>query len=107
MVRATDRRGRTFLADPDYGTVIPHPVAVIERNPEVVRSYYRMPFVDERTLVLLTGFYGPEGNREWTIPQYFYHKIYYAEHAAYVLKWLLPLLLILPMAFRLRRMRKA
>lgn len=105
VVRATDRQGRNFLADPDYGAVIPHSITVVERDPQIIRAYYRIPYLEEQTLDALTRIYGPEGNREWTVPEYFYGKFHYAEHAAYVLKWVFPLILLLPPLVHLRKVR--
>lgn len=103
VVRATDRHGRTFLADPDYGALIPYPISVVERNPQIIRRYYR---TGSAPIDALTRIYGPQGNREWTVPEYFYSRFYYAEYAAYVLKWLIPILLLLPLLARRQMLSK-
>jgi len=96
IVRATDRSGRVYMADPDYGVAIPAPIAAIERDTAMVRPYYRRAGVALIEADRIAAIYGREGNREMTVPQYFPPKVYYAEKAAYWLKWLLPLLLMIP-----------
>lgn len=107
VVRTRDASGTTYLADPDYRVVIPYDAATVERRPEIVRPYYEAAGLDRRLTDSLVSIYGPDGNREWTIGQYFYGKFHHAERAAYLLKWLIPLLLALPYLFSLRAARGA
>lgn len=101
VVSATDSTGRPYLADADFGPVLPFDIATAEKRPELVRNYYR-PFVnDEKIRETLVQIYGPDGNRPWTVQEYFYQKIYYVEYIAYILKWLIPIALFLPLVSRI------
>lgn len=110
VVRVRDEAGRTFLADADYGTVIPHEIAVVERRPELVRRFYDAARTRPSDIAALVAIYGAPGNRESTVHDYFYGKLIWAERLAYALKWLIPLLLAAPLllalAGRLRRRRR-
>lgn len=107
VVRATERSGRVYMADPDYGVVIPAPIAAIERDIGLVRPYYRQVGLDPASVDRMAAIYGREGNAEMTIGQYLVPKVYYAETAAYVLKWLFPLLLTIPFLIDVIRHRNA
>jgi hypothetical protein len=85
-----------YVMDPDYGLYIPHDREQILENTELVRptyanmeSLYRPGHVTEYNTDFLVKVYGTEGNRIYTYNQK-------NERNAYLLKWLIPFLLILP-----------
>lgn len=95
--------GNWWILDADYGAVIPHDLAAIERNPQFVRRYYAGK-ADAATVDDLVRFYGPEGNvviesvRRYDPRRPSYALRYWLETIAYALKWLLPVALIAPLA---------
>jgi hypothetical protein len=115
VVRAEAAPGRWMIADPDYGVVIPHDLAVLEQNAALVRQYYRDAdaryVVDQPARVYgipfasfadyLADIYGPAGNRifpggtEGYVPV----AVENFERRAYQLKWLIPALLLAPAVF--------
>jgi hypothetical protein len=85
------------LLDPDYGGVIPFDLAEAQSRPQDVLSYYwsdaaRQNGIDE--------LYGPDGNAlRLGGVRARYARACPIEKAAYAVKWLGPLLLLLPLAF--------
>ncbi len=85
-----------YVMDPDYGLYVPHDKDNILENTELVRptyanmaDLYKPGYVTEYNTDFLVEVYGSEGNRI-----YDYNKS--SEKRAYLLKWLIPFLLILP-----------
>jgi hypothetical protein len=90
-----------FILDPDYGIFVPHDIASIEADPEMVRPYYKdmadlyKPGAeDPYTTDIVVDIYGKEGNHIYTVDNWF-------EYFSYVAIWILPLLLIMPYAIDL------
>jgi hypothetical protein len=112
VVRAEISDGRWYVADPDYGIVMPHDIGVIEENVQLVRHYYRN--VDDMYVVsnpavfyqigaptfreYLTGIYGRDGNRIYRGDSQTYvpRSVQDFERFAYVLKWLVPAVMVMP-----------
>ncbi len=63
VVTAEVDRGEWWVLDPDYGVVIPKSISEIERDPEIIRPYYRAKGYGDRIIDELAAIYGPEGNR--------------------------------------------
>lgn len=90
-----------FILDPDYGIYVPHDIASIEANPEIVRPYYKnmadlyKPGAeDPYTTDIVVDIYGKEGNHIYTVDNWF-------EYFSYVAIWIIPLFLMLPFAMDL------
>lgn len=92
-----------ILLDPDYGGVVPFDIGTAERDPASVIPYYWNDQIVRRSAWLL---YGPEDN-EVTLggPAARWARACTIERAAYVLKWLLPAVLLLSGVLLLRRGR--
>lgn len=105
VVEALAVPGGARIADADFGVVVPYPLAVVERAPELVRPFYTAAIVgDSRRLGEVTatdivGIYGPEGNVAVASPDDAAGgkrgAVHAAERFAYVAKWLLPIGLLL------------
>ena len=87
-----DDRG-WFLLDPDYGGVIPFDIAQAEADPESVLPYYWSEAARNNAIHLR---YAPENDVRYGGPEARYARACPIETAAYALKWLLPVLLLLP-----------
>lgn len=104
VVEVVPAAGRPRIADPDFGVVVPHPLAEIERRPAIVRPYYAAVLArDLRPAVgpddaLMAELYGPEGNQAFASPDEEASGkrvlVHLAERLAYAGKWALPLVLV-------------
>lgn len=105
VVAAEVGADRWYVVDPDFGVVIPHSVAEIEENPELVRAYYRN--IEDSKVTKIVGVYGFKGNETTKngVLGYVGRKKYYLEKLSYVGIWLIPLGLCLPYAMAILRRR--
>jgi hypothetical protein len=84
-----------WVLDPDYGVVIPYDLDTIEKEPEIIKSFYAREGYDDATINLLIGIYNKDGNILVGVGEYSLMYRYF-ETASYILIWVLPLILILP-----------
>jgi hypothetical protein len=104
VVRAKVSDNEWYILDPDYGLVVPHDIAEIEADPEIVRptyaemaKLYKPDYPDPYTTDHVVQIYSKEGNHIYT-----YSPV--PELLSYIAIWLLPLLLILPyLLFKVRK----
>ena len=80
-----------WLLDADYGVVIEHDIDEVEANPELAREAYQQEGYNATVIETLMGIYGPDGNE--IIDKNLECN---EEDYLYLLKWLIPLLGILP-----------
>jgi len=93
-----------FMLDPDYGGVIPHELNEVEASPDKVLSYYWNDQMRNREAYLL---FSSEANRAtYGGPEIRWGRVCVIEQATYVLKWLLPILLMLLWAVGMILLRK-
>lgn len=91
-----------WILDADYGVVIPHSIEEIERNPSIINTYYAKAGYDAVLIKILVDIYQKKGNkvvngvREYDSRIKSYSLRYYLESVTYILKWVLPLLMLLP-----------
>lgn len=85
-----------WLLDPDYGVIIPHSLAEVESQPDLIRPCYEFGGYSAEQIETLTGIYGPAGNRRFAGAREWYAHKYWFERASYAAKWALPLLLMAP-----------
>lgn len=107
--RADD--GQWYVLDPDYGVIMPYDIATIERNPELIESYYPAHHYSAAAIETLKSIYGEEGNFIFEEGARGYKGLgAVVETLAYFLKWAIPfallfvaiLLLVLPSVNRER-----
>ena len=93
-----------WIIDPDYGVVIPYNIQQIEQDPSIVASFYEEKGYKPNTVKNLVGLYGREDKavRERKKSSYF-QNICTFERKAYIAKWVIPLALVLPSLFFLRK----
>jgi len=88
--------GALILLDPDYGVVVPHSLAEVQRDPDLVRPYYAAKY-PPRQVDLLVGIYGPEGNFvDPTGADAYTAGRRRKEAWTYTACWVLPLVLMVP-----------
>lgn len=111
VLRAKIEEGSWYVADPDYGTVIPHDISEIEDNPEIIRPSYRnlrgLSHVNDIEPVIdnLVDIFGKEGNRicKDGIRGYTGSEKFNREYLSYIFIWIIPIIMLLPYTFRFLR----
>jgi hypothetical protein len=86
-----------WILDPDYGVVIPNNITEIENNPELVRPYYVEKGYTVNKVNSLVQYYGKEGNKVTDGIIGYSRFRYYYEYTSYIMIWIIPLMLILPL----------
>ena len=82
-----------WVLDADYGVVIPHDIGEIESDPSIVGDFYSDAGYDKNNVSSLIRIYGQVGNRVSSGVNEYDSLKYYIEIAAYLMKWVFPLLL--------------
>lgn len=106
VLRARVDGKKWYVADPDYGVVVPHDISEIEEDPEIIKPYYlealrpRIGKTSEWRTNLAVRVFGKEGNRivEDGVAGFVGWKKYYFEKVSYVAIWVIPVLLCIPAA---------
>ena len=86
-----------WIFDPDYGVVIPNNISQIENNPELVRPYYTAKGYTVQKVNDLVTYYGGVGNKVTDGIIGYSRFRYYYEYACYIMIWVIPLVLLLPL----------
>ncbi|MBI4205191.1 MAG: hypothetical protein HY527_09210 [Betaproteobacteria bacterium] len=97
IARVDDGRNEWWVLDADYGVVLPHGPEEIKKTPDIIAPYYRSRGYDERTIATLTSNYGKKGKVYLDGAKNYGSKIYWAEAATYILVWIIPGLLMIPL----------
>lgn len=113
VLRAKVSRHTWYVADPDYGVIIPHDISEIEANPELVRPYYRgieAQFRGADNSVSpdwAVEVYGKSGNTVFKngVIGYVHWKKFYPECLSYIAIWIIPLMMIAPQLLGLLKNR--
>ena len=89
-----------WIVDADYGVIVKHDLDTIEKDPERIAQYYREKGYSETVIKGLREVYAPEGNTSYETVSAYHGKDrwykYHIEYLLYVLKWLIPIGLIMP-----------
>lgn len=104
-----DKQGKWFIADADYGIVIPLSLEQIEQNPASVNKYYDREYknIPADVQLPMEAIYGSaDNNRMLDIKNEEGWKKYYIEIISDYLKWPIPLFLISVSFFLLVRTGK-
>ncbi len=95
---SVDQAGKEWwIFDPDYGVIIPDNISTIEANPELVRPYYVEKGYKVKKVDTLVGYYGKEGNKVTHGIVGYSRFRYYYEYFSYVMIWVIPLILFVPL----------
>lgn len=101
VVTSVISEGKSFIADPDFGVVIPFSPSEIKKNPYLVSTYYEEKGFSQKEINNLINKYG-KTFEEWDGVSHFITKKYYFEKIAYILKWPLPIIMIFFAFWRLK-----
>lgn len=94
MVQAT-LDGTAYCLDPDYGVLIPLPFEQIERQWKQVATIYREAGANEKNMQDLQRIFSLP-SRTWKNTKAFAFRRYVFERVSYVMKWMVPMLMLLP-----------
>jgi len=90
---------RWWVVDPDLGVVVKHDIGEIEGDPNLIKPYYLERGYAQEHVDHLARIYGREGNVVFNgAKEYMPWRLRYIEYASYVLKWVIPMMLIAPFA---------
>ena len=93
-----------YMLDADFGGVIPFDLAQAERDPASVLPHYWNDAASKRSLHLR---FGPENNGlRYGGPEARFGRACRIEYLAYIMKWLIPVTLLLPLVWVLVRRTK-
>jgi hypothetical protein len=99
-----DTPARWWIVDPDLGVVVKHDIGEIEGNPNLIKPYYLDRGYSHEYVDWLARAYGKEGNVVFAgAKEYLPWRLRYIEYISYILKWIIPLMLIAPFALSYRR----
>lgn len=94
-----------WVLDPDNGVVIPYSMNEIEADPMIIEPYYLQAGFDKSTIKNLADIYEKNGNiryKGYGVGDYSL-LLQYFEKAAFLLVWVIPVLLMFPLIFRYSR----
>jgi hypothetical protein len=91
---------RWWIVDPDHGVVVKQDIREIESDPNLIKPYYLARGYSQEYVDRLARIYGKEGNVVFAgAKEYMPWRLRYIEYVSYVLKWVLPVMFIVPFAF--------
>ncbi len=106
VLRTRVAENEWWVLDPDFGVVVPFDTAAIQANPEIVRPYYKdmakLYYPDAKspyTVDHVVEIYGKEGNHIYTVDNWF-------EYFSYWAKWIIPIILMMPLLIGLAMNKK-
>jgi len=91
VLTAEYQPNKWFVADPDYGVIIPYPLDTIEKNANLIKQYYEMEGYGLQHTSILVGLFGVEGN--YVAETYCENSL---EDVLYLLIWIIPILCMAP-----------
>lgn len=86
--------GKTIVADPDFGVILPFPIESLSKEPGVVTELYAAAGYTKGDVNALNAAYSSNAVF-WRNTKEFMTNKYYFERLSYVLKWVIPISLIL------------
>jgi hypothetical protein len=94
--------GKEKMYDPDFGVILPYSREQINVKPNLIAKFYRDKGYSDKEINNLISKYAQK-YKVWDGVSHFITNKYYFEKFAYVMKWPLPILLIIISSFYLRR----
>ncbi len=87
-----------WILDSNYDVIIPHTISEIEKDPEIIRPYYKETGYSQENIDTLVGIYGSEGNSNTAIFTPGVNPCV-DEDVTYLFIWLVPIMMIIPFIF--------
>ncbi|HEX8633839.1 MAG TPA: hypothetical protein VF703_06780 [Pyrinomonadaceae bacterium] len=104
MARVGDAPDGWWVVDADLGVVVKHDIGEIEDKTDLIKPYYLERGYSQEYVDWLARVYGKEGNVVFAGAQaYLPWQLRYLEDVSYILKWVIPIMLIAPFASSYRR----
>ena len=82
-----------YIADPDFGVILPYTLETIRKSPEIIAELYGKEGYTESDIKALADAFTSKATF-WKGANHFMTNKYYFERLSYVLKWLIPLVLL-------------
>jgi hypothetical protein len=99
MAQVRETPARWWIVDPDLGVVIKHDTSEIESDPNLIKPYYLERGHSREYVEWLARVYGKEGNIVFEgAEEYMPWRLRYIEYVSYILKWMIPVMLMAPFA---------
>lgn len=106
VVEANTVTNKTYIYDADFGVVINHSIDEINQNPDLIEGPYSNKGYSNKEIETLKKAYAGRLAR-WNGVEHFITKKYYFEYMAYLVKWPLPVVLVLsPFLLRIHWRKK-
>jgi len=106
VLRTKLDKNEWWILDPDYGVVVPFDTAAVRADPKIIltsykdmNSLYKPEIKEHYTPKYLAELYGGDGNRIYSVDNWF-------EYFSYWAIWIIPFLLMLPYYIQLFRRNK-
>lgn len=96
VAMALVNQDRWWIADADFGVVIPHSIAEIENEPNIIRPIYKQKGYSDELVDWFVSVYGKEGNQVFSGSREFQPRSYYFERLSYILIWIIPVMMMIP-----------
>jgi hypothetical protein len=104
LIEVDAKEKKEWIADPDYGVVIRHSIDEVESNPKLIKLFYEEKGYDQNTINNLVAIF--DKNNEIERKSNFIRHTNYCslkhrvfEYFTYVIKWILPFILIFPLVY--------
>lgn len=94
VVAVQHQDGTEIIYDPDFGVTIPHSITQLQNSAVAVKPYYREEGYEDNDLDIFQDEFLNDYKR-WDDVRHFITKKYYFEKVAYILKWPLPIMMVL------------
>jgi hypothetical protein len=99
LAQVGDAPVRWWVVDPDLGVVVKHDIGEIEADPDLIKPYYLEKGYSKERVDWLARVYAKEGNVVFAgAREYMPWRLRYIEAVSYILKWVVPVMLIAPFA---------
>lgn len=104
VIVTTEINRKSYIADPDYGVVLPFDMSQVEANPEIVRSYYEAAGYSAADIETVIRAFDPSVEQEEN-PAFSRHTDYCSkrhqtfELSVYTTKWAVPIMIVLSFVY--------
>jgi hypothetical protein len=102
VAMAQVNQGTWWVLDSDFGVVIPHSIAQIESDPNMIRPILKQKGYSDTVVNWMVDVYGKEGNQVFSGASEYRPRGYQIERLSYILIWILPAIMMVPF-FLIRR----
>lgn len=92
-----EEHDRWWVVDPSLGVVVKHDIGEIESDTDLIKPYYLEMGYSQKYVDWLSHVYGKEGNAVFSgAKEYLRWPLPFIEYVSYILKWVIPMILMAP-----------